>query len=231
MSDPNDLEPLQSLLGYTFSNPQLLQLALTHPSCSFEARQKLPDNQRLEFLGDAILQMIITVHLFVQFPEMSEGDLTPLRASAVSRQALATIARSMNLGNFLRLGRGEEANSGRTRESNLADALEALIGALYLDSNLEKAGAIILPFFTSNLASLAENSGGSNPKGELQELLQGRGVGAPTYEVLEIQGPDHDRSFRIAVKSAETLLGVGEGKSKKAAEAAAAAEALAKLQK
>lgn len=225
-----ELSTLEQKLGYHFSDSSHLILALTHPSCSFEARQHLPDNQRLEFLGDAVLQMIVTLHLFELFPEADEGELTPLRARLVSRDSLALIARHLEIGTYLRLGRGEELNSGRTRDSNLADAVEAIIGAIHLDGGFQKAREAVLPWFISRLQ---ESDGRAspilNPKGALQEWLQGQGGGTPTYDLLEASGPDHDRIFKVAVKSSGTVLAQGEGKSKKSAEAAAAAVALENL--
>src|SRR5919201_1624763 len=167
-----DVHPLEERIGYKFRNPLLLAEALTHPSLGHETQQRHFDNQRLEFLGDAILQLVITEYLFAHFKDQPEGQLTKLRSRLVSRDALKSHAAALDLGQFLLMGRGEEASGGRARISTLADAFEALIGAIYLDGGLEDAKKFILTQAQQNLAQLAEEPVDINPKGNLQELLQ-----------------------------------------------------------
>jgi ribonuclease III len=211
------MEPLEVLIGYTFRNPALLEEALTHPSVAYETQKPQPDNQRLEYLGDAVLELVFSHLLYESFPEAAEGVLTKLRARMVSRPALAGYARSIRLGDQLRMGRGEESSGGRDRDSSLADAMEALTAAVYLDSGLEAARAMILQVCATPLAELREQPKEVNPKGHLQERLQARGPGSLRYVILREEGPDHKNGLP---------LGEGSGGSKKEAETAAAAAAL-----
>ncbi len=229
MSPDDPLNPLQTLLGYRFRDPDLLALALTHPSYAFEAGRSRRDNQRLEFLGDAVLQMVLTDHLYRNYDKLAEGEMTKLRAALVNRAALVAQARRFNLGDYLRIGRGEERNGGRERDSNLADAFEAVIGAIYLDGGFETARTWLTPLVIDACTAEASKGKEANPKGLLQELLQGRQLGSPTYEVLAATGPDHQREYRVAVLSAAQIIGEGSGPNKKAAEIAAALQALEKL--
>lgn len=229
MTSDHSLDSFQQLLGYRFHDPDLLALALTHPSYAFETGRTRRDNQRLEFLGDAVLQLILTDHLYRTDHTMAEGEMTKLRAALVNRSALVAHARRFRLGEFLRIGRGEERNGGRDRDSNLADAFEAVIGAVYLDGGLPSVQTWLNPIIREALASEMFQGRGTNPKGLLQELLQARQLGSPRYEVLSATGPDHQREYRVAVLSADQILGEGTGTNKKAAEVAAALEALKKL--
>jgi len=220
------MNPLEQRIGYKFRNSLLLAEALTHPSLSFERKTFHFDNQRLEFLGDAVLQLVITHHLYRLFPTFSEGQLTKLRSRIVSRDGLKTHAVALELGNYLMLGRGEEASGGRTRSSTLADAFEALIGAIYLDSDLETVRRFILRVAGDEIGALAREPAEHNPKGELQEILQSISPASPAYEVISETGPDHHKEFRCRVIWEGHELGRGAGQSKKQAEINAAADAL-----
>ena len=220
------MEPLEVLIGYTFRNPALLEEALTHPSLAYETQKPQPDNQRLEYLGDAVLELIFSHLLFESFSGEAEGVLTKLRARMVSRPALAGYARSIGLGDHLRMGRGEESSGGRDRNSTLADAMEALTAAVYLDAGLEAARAMILRVCAGPLAELREQPTEVNPKGHLQEMLQARGPGSLRYVILREEGPDHKKNFLSRVEWNGLPLGEGSGGSKKEAETAAAAAAL-----
>lgn len=220
------MNPLERLIGYKFRNSLLLAEALTHPSLSFERKTFHFDNQRLEFLGDAVLQLVITHHLYRLFPAFSEGQMTKLRSRLVSREGLKTHALTLGLGDYLMLGRGEEANEGRSRSSTLADAFEALVGAIYLDSDLETVRRFILRVAGDELGALTREPGENNPKGELQEILQAISPISPAYEVISETGPDHHKEFICRVLWENMELGRGLGQSKKQAEINAAVEAL-----
>lgn len=220
------MNPLERHIGYKFRNSLLLAEALTHPSLSFERKTFHFDNQRLEFLGDAVLQLVITHHLYRLFPTFSEGQLTKLRSRLVSREGLKKHAVTLGLGRYLMLGRGEEASGGRDRASTLSDAFEALVGALYLDSDLETVRRFILRVAGDDLGSLAREPAEDNPKGELQELLQSLSPQSPAYEVVSETGPDHLKEFICRVLWESKELGRGSGQSKKQAEINAATDAL-----
>jgi ribonuclease-3 len=222
-----DLDILQSRLGYTFQDVSLLQLALTHPSIAHEQGSPLVQhNQRLEFLGDSVLGLALTRELYLKFPTVGEGALTKARAQMVNRRTLAEQGRLLELGEYLVLSRGEEANGGRTRESALADAFEAVLGAMFLDGGFDAAQGIILQCFRDSFGELTEIPSLDNPKGELQEILQANSSEAPLYELISSSGPDHDRVFECVVRHGGNELGRGFGKSKKAAESEAANAAL-----
>ncbi len=220
------MNPLEQRIGHKFRNPLLLAEALTHPSLGHETQRRHFDNQRLEFLGDAVLQLVITEYLYAQFPREAEGHLTKLRSRLVSRDGLRNHAAEIDLGRFLMMGRGEEASGGRERTSTLADAFEALIGAIYLDSDFETARRFILAEAAGTLAELAKEPIDINPKGHLQELLQSISPRSPTYEVLSQTGPEHEKNFVVQVTWEGMPLGQGAGHSKKQAETAAAFEAM-----
>lgn len=224
-----NLADLQNRLGYNFRDENLLRLALTHPSVAHESGVASEHNQRLEFLGDAVLGLILSRELYEKFPDSDEGPLTKSRAKLVNRKALAERGRSLGIGEHLLLSRGEEASSGRERVSALADAFEALLGAIFLDGGFDLAREFILREFANDFSALAEISGIENPKGELQELLQARSPKAPEYETVSATGPDHDRIFECIVQHDGVELARGTGKSKKAAESEAALAALKKL--
>jgi ribonuclease-3 len=222
-------DELQDRLGYVFRDPALLRLALTHPSVAHEQNAPLQTNQRLEFLGDAVLQLVLTRELYEKFSDVSEGPLTKARAKLVNRRTLAERARHVGMGQSLILSRGEELHGGRERSSALADAYEALLGAIFLDAGFEAAREFILRHFQAAFGGLLVIPILENPKGELQELLQSVSPEAPQYHAVSATGPDHDRIFECTVHHAGVELARGQGKSKKAAESEAALAALAKL--
>ncbi|NNC89961.1 MAG: ribonuclease III [Akkermansiaceae bacterium] len=221
------MDALEERLGYQFEKKPLLRQALTHPSLSAEKKGAGADNQRLEFLGDAVLQLVLTEYLYGELPEDGEGRLTQTRATLVSRKALAECAQRLELGGVLRLGRGEDANGGRERESNLADAIEALIGAVYLDGGLEAARKVVLLAVAPVLVDAIEGEDTSNPKGRLQEELQAITRESPVYRIVSEEGPDHLKRFAAEVVWRGRALAIGYGSSKKIAEADAAEQALA----
>jgi ribonuclease III len=221
-----EFEVLQSRLGCAFRDTGLLRLALTHPSVAHEQGAPVQHNQRLEFLGDAVLQVILTRELYERFLAFGEGPLTKARAKLVNRRALAEQGRQLGLGEFLVLSRGEEVHGGRERLSALADAFEALVGAIFLDGGYETAREFVLSRFREAFGELSVLPILENPKGELQELLQARFSEAPEYRVVSASGPDHDRLFECTVHHGGVELARGCGKSKKAAESEAALAAL-----
>ncbi len=223
------LANFQQTLGYAFQNEALLRLALTHPSVAYETAGNLQHNQRLEFLGDAALQLVLTRHLYEHFPAFGEGQLTKARARLVNRRFLAEQARRIHLGANLILSRGEEAQGGRNRPSALADAFEALLGAVFLDGGLEQVSHLILRLFGTEIAALAERPEVENPKGDLQEILQAESAEPPQYTLQGSHGPDHNRVFDCAVSHRGVVLGHGRGHSKKEAESRAALAALENL--
>jgi ribonuclease III len=225
----SNLSALQERLGYTFGDVALLRLALTHPSVAHEAPGNVQHNQRLEFLGDAVLSLVLTQELYRRFPHLGEGPLTKARAQMVNRRTLAEEARRLGLGQYLVVSHGEEASGGRSRPSALADAYEALLGAIFLDGGFAAAHTFILSCFLDAFGKLTEVPSLENPKGDLQETLQADSNEAPQYEMTSVSGPDHDRVFECAVYHGGQELGRGLGKSKKSAESAAALAALTLL--
>lgn len=202
---------------------ELLERALTHRSYAYE-HGGLPTNERLEFLGDAVLGLVITDSLFHNHPDLPEGQLAKLRASVVNMRALADVARTLGpggLGAHLRLGRGEEVTRGRDKASILADTLEAVLGAIYLDHGLEVAGQVVHRLFDPVMADAAQRGAGLDWKTSLQELTAASALGVPEYIVSE-EGPDHEKHFTATVRVAGELLGSGAGRSKKQAEQMAA---------
>ncbi|HEX3799028.1 MAG TPA: ribonuclease III [Verrucomicrobiae bacterium] len=220
---------LETRLGHVFRDGALLRLALTHPSIAHEQGTPVPHNQRLEFLGDAVLQLILTRELYLKFPDVGEGPLTKARAKLVNRRSLAEKGRALRLGEELILSRGEEASGGRERPSALADTFEAVLGAIFLDGGLGAAERFVERHFHEAFGELTVIPMIENPKGELQELLQSRSGAAPEYQVASVSGPDHDRLFECIVQYEGAELARGRGKTKKAAESEAAMTALAKL--
>ena len=224
-----ELSELQKRLAYNFHDEGLLRLALTHPSVAHESGAPAEHNQRLEFLGDAVLQLVLTRELYEKFPAFDEGPLTKARAKLVNRRTLAEHARALDLGAHLILGHGEETHGGRERPSTLADAFEALLGAIFLDGGFDAAREFILREFGGTFGKVSALPTIENPKGELQELLQARSPEPPEYRVVSATGPDHDRVFECTVHHGGVELARGSGKSKKAAESDAALAALKKL--
>lgn len=228
MSRPSRDSALLSALGVPARPGSYAEVALTHRSFAFEQLETTPHNERLEFLGDAVLQGIVTEFIFRSYPELPEGEMARLRASVVEKKALAVIARGISLGDHLRLGKGEEASGGRDKSSLLADALEALIGAAFLERGVGYVADILVPLFAEMIEQVIAAGGGQDPKGALQEKTA-RELGLrPSYEVTSA-GPDHDKRFTAKVMVEGELMGEGVGRSKKEAELHAAREALGKL--
>ncbi|MCM1063433.1 MAG: ribonuclease III [Eubacterium sp.] len=224
MQEEHILEKLEDRIGYHFQDRQLLQQALTHTSYTNERKiNKVASYERLEFLGDAVLELISSEALFRQNTELSEGELTKLRAAMVCEPSLAFCARDLDLVPFIRLGKGELYTGGRGRDSISADVMEAVIGAIYLDGGMEQARTFIENFI---MADLEDKQLFYDSKSTLQELMQGKLKKGFRYELLEESGPEHHKCFRVQVCMEEEILGEGTGKSKKAAEQQAAYRAL-----
>ena len=217
------MRSLQDALGYRFRDEALLRLALTHPST-----KEVTDNQRLEFLGDAVLEFAISDLLFRKYPDRQEGELTARRASLVCEETLCHLARQLHLGRHLHMGHGEEATAGREKPSILADALEAVIAAVYLDGGIQAAATLVERLFSQEESLSALR--GRDDKGRLQEYTQAHDLGLPEYVIVEESGPAHDRYFITEARIAGQAIARGEGASKKAAEQAAASATLAILQ-
>lgn len=222
-----DLSKLEQKIGITFQDQSLFQQAFTHTSYAHEHKNRgsYPHNERLEYLGDAVLELIVSEYLFHRFPEMSEGALTRTRARMVCESSLASFAKECHLGQYLRLGKGEEMTGGRTRPSLLADVFEAFIGALYLDQGLEVAKEFlynqIFPKLDDQwLLQMVD------AKSQLQELIQQERLGVPQYQIVDMKGPEHDREFVAEVYLDQRCLGKGSGRTKKEAEQQAATQAL-----
>jgi len=223
------MNPLEGRLCYKFRNALLLAEALTHPSISLERKDYPFDNQRLEFLGDAVIQLVITEQLFRLFPSFPEGRLTKLRARLVSRSALQALASNINLGQHLMMGRGEEACGGRHRASTLADAFESLVGAIYIDGGFDAARNFILRETRAEFERMLEDPEEFNPKGTLQEILQSIRPEPPAYHITEkSESPSGSKTFFCRVIWNGKELGCGSGLSKKQAQIAAASDALSR---
>lgn len=231
MSEEVTVGEFQSRTGLAFSNVALLVRALTHPSYQNENSDRIAtDNQRLEFLGDAVLDFIAGELLYHKLPDAAEGRLTRLRAAMVRTETLAELALKIEVDEALLLGRGEEENGGRTRQSNLCAAFEAVIGALYLDQGMEKAEEFVLPLFESRLEILMEREFDKDPKSRLQEWTQKHLNKTPVYDVVNSTGPDHDKTFIIAVYIDNKALATGTGRNKRIAAQNAAREVLDNLE-
>ena len=217
------MEGLQDRIGYRFRDPSLLERALTHSSYANECKQKTECNELMEFLGDAVLSIIVADHIFHKF-HLAEGDLTKIRASLVCEKSLFEFARKIDLGSELLLGHGEEQTGGRERPSVVSDAFEALIAAIYLDGGLEKAAQFVLPFVEEDLGH--EEAPFVDYKTRLQEIIQKNPEERVEYVLVSAQGPDHDKKFVVEVHLNSNVIGRGVSRSKKGAEQAAAQEAL-----
>jgi ribonuclease-3 len=226
-----ELAELEAALGFAFDDKSLLQRALTHRSYLNE-NPDVPwlDNERLEFLGDAILGFITAEHLYHRFPEMKEGDLTSLRAALVRGQTLAEFSTDLNLGPYLLISRGEDAGRGRARPALLAATFEAILGALYLDQGLPAARALVVRLIDDKTQKILQERLDRNAKSLLQELSQGRLRVTPAYRLIATQGPDHAREFTVEAVLGETVYGTGHGRNKQTAEQEAARDAIARLQ-
>ena len=228
----HDWEGCEKSLGLSFRNKFLLKEAFTHSSYINENPESaLPSSERLEFLGDAILGFIIAERLYNEFPELPEGKLTDIRAFLVCRDALAEMASSLKLGDYLLLGRGEEANGGRTKPSNLANAMEAVIGAICRDQGITKARKFVLSELNPRLKKIKSGEITTNYKAVLQEFVQGKKKATPVYQLVETTGPDHEKQFTVEVIVEGKVLGKGTGRNKKAAEMEAAHYAWKKLRR
>ena len=225
--DESGAEELRAVLGVPDLDPELLTHALTHRSFAYENGQ-VPNNERLEFLGDSVLGLVVTDALFTTHPDLPEGQLAKLRSAVVSAKALAVVARTLGIGEHVRLGRGEEATGGRDKASILSDTVEALIGATYLCHGLEHTRAVVERLVGPLMAQAANLGAGLDWKTSLQELAAERGLGAPTY-VVTGTGPDHARTFTATVVLDGEEHGRGVGSSKKVAEQNAAEETYARL--
>jgi len=225
------LAALQERLGVKLANEELLVRALTHRSFANEHGDKLiRNNERLEFLGDAVLDFAVGHYLFQQMPSREEGDLTALRAALVRTETLAGFARQLDLGPHLRLGHGEARSGGREREAILCGAFEAIVGAIYLDSDMESVQRLVIGLVEPTLANILANSSHKDAKSELQVWSQGEDGVTPSYEVISESGPDHAKLFFVAVYLGDKQWGTGEGRSKQSAAQVAAADALERIQ-
>ena len=228
LAKPTDLE---KRLGVTFKSPQLLQNALVHSSYVNENPDAASEsNERLEFLGDAVLGLVVADELYAAYPDDDEGHLTELRAHLVRRDTLAQAASRMRLGEELLLGHGEDDGGGRSRPTNLSHVYEAVVGAVFLDQGLEPARRFVLDSLEDELAEVRTQGSPLDPKSRLQELCQARFQSTPLYQLVETEGPDHSRSFTIEAIVNGQQLGTGSGPSKQQAEKRAALEALRKLE-
>lgn len=225
-----NLQQLELLLEYRFRDLTLLARAVTHPSYLNETGGETGDYQRLEFLGDAVLGMLLAEMLYDRYPDWAEGALSQLRARLAGQDVLADRARLLGLGPFIQLGRGEEQTSGRQKDSILADILEAIIAALYRDGGLQASRIFVTRLFELVIAAPESLVLGRDSKSELQEYLSSNGYSPPDYQLIEESGPPHDRLFRFQIVSNATVIGDGQGKSKKIAQQVAAAAALDALQ-
>ena len=230
MSDTEDpLLKIQKNLSYTFQNSEILKLALTHPSYAHEHPQhegEASHNQRLEFLGDAVLDFLVAAWLYRTYPDFSEGTLTRLRATLVRTTSLAKLARNFELGDALQLGRGEEDSGGHQRPANLCDALEATVGALYLDAGMEIVWQRLESWFATQAELILEAEAYVDAKSRFQEWAQAEFSITPEYEIIDERGPDHAKIFTAQVMIGEKIVGKGTGASKRNAEQAAARTAL-----
>ncbi len=226
----NNLITLEKSINYSFNNKSNLLLALTHSSFANENKKlKLYSNERLEFLGDAVLNMVISEKIFLDYPDLNEGEMTKIRAAIVCETSLAKYANKINLAEYLLLSKGEELTGGRSRPSILADVFEALIGAIYIDGGINKAKKFINNVMSNAIDEVIENQEDPDYKTHFQEIIQRKGENKIQYEVIEEKGPDHDKIFVTQLKVNEKVMGKGRGKSKKAAEQNAAKDALERM--
>ena len=225
----SDIVSLQKLLRVKFEDPSLLEQALVHSSYLNEYPGEIRvSNERLEFLGDAVLGFIVAEKLYQDFPDLAEGEMTRIRSVLVRRETLADIAGSLKLGNYLYLGKGEEASGGRKKPANLSGAFEAIIAAIFLDQGMAVTRELVLRLLAEELEQVMGRGGGVDCKSQLQELIQSKYRSSPAYRTIQATGPDHDRLFTVEVLLGDKVLGKGWGKSKKLAETDAARDALAR---
>ncbi len=226
------MEEFEKQIGYTFSDKNTLSLAFTHSSFANENRRgSHENNERLEFLGDAVLDMVVSEYMYRLFPQMPEGELTKLRAGVVCEASLAKLARRLDIGGWLLLGKGEESTGGRNRDSILADAFEAVIGAICIDGGMETVTRYILSFMKEEIERTKESFRTMDCKTHLQEVIQKISKTPVSYTIVDETGPDHNKIFVAEVYHEGDILGRGEGRSKKEAEQSAANDALDKMKK
>ncbi len=229
MTEPDSL---QEILGVSFKDTTLLQQALVHRSYLNEAPEgfSLESNERLEFLGDAFLGLAVADKLYRDYPDFHEGNLTKLRSALVRTDTLARVARSLNLGKYLYLGKGEDESGGRLKRRNLACAMEAVIGAVLIDQGTEIARGFVVQLLSDEFEPTVEEKLRKDPKSKLQEIMQSQRQSTPVYRTVDSSGPDHEREFTVEVLVDDALLGRGKEKSKRRAEKEAARDALQKLE-
>ncbi|MEW6525427.1 MAG: ribonuclease III [Spirochaetota bacterium] len=220
------LQQLEKRLHFTFSNKSLLKRALTHRSYVNESSIPVKDNERLEYLGDSVLGLVVNEYLFKSFENYPEGDLAKIKSAVVSEETLAKVANQMNLGDYLIMGRGEELTGGRYRQSILADALEAIIGAVYLDAGLTKSKKLVLRLLKKDIQRIDKLSYLRDPKTTLQEIVQKKYKSRPLYTVIHESGPDHSKMYTIKLTINDRDITIGTGSSKQKAESDAAKKAL-----
>ena len=220
------MDTLENNLGYTFKNKKLLQNALVHSSYANEMRGSVSSNERLEFLGDSVLSIIVSSYIYENFKRMPEGELTRLRSSLVCEKSLCEFSRQLNLGSYLFLGKGERKNGGADRDSILADAFEAVLAAIFLDGGMEPAKSLVMRFVSRELANYDVKADFKDYKTLLQEIIQRNPEESVNYCLIDESGPDHNKSFTVEVKLNSNTIGSGTGKSKKDAEEMAAKQAL-----
>jgi len=227
LSKSANLERLQKTLGVTFKDGSLLGQALVHRSYIHENPDfELADNERLEFLGDSLLGLVIAEKVYEDFPQLAEGGMTKLRAALVRRETLARLAESLGLGDYLYIGRGEDSSGGRAKQSILVGAFEAVIGAILIDQGFDVCRDFVRRIFADEVGRAVEERLGEDYKSQLQEVVQAKRRQAPAYRVVGVKGPDHDREFTVEVSVDGDVIGSGRGKSKRQAEMAAAQAAL-----
>ncbi|HCD81832.1 MAG TPA: ribonuclease III [Ruminococcaceae bacterium] len=219
------MDGLEQKLGYKFNNINLLKNALTHSSYANEVRNGFSSNERLEFLGDSVLSIVVSDYIYKHYPNMPEGELTKLRASLVCEKSLCAFSRELELGSYLMLGKGEDKGGGRERDSILADAFEAVLAAIYLDGGMEPARRHVMNFVLRELKH-TDDEVFKDYKTALQEIIQRNPEESVTYILIDESGPDHDKSFTVEVRLNSNVIGKGTGKNKKRAEQMAAKEAL-----
>lgn len=227
MQREKDLAELEKKLGLSFLNKHLLNQSLTHSSFAHEAG--IPDNERLEFLGDAVIKLVISEYIFHKFPTRPEGDLTKIRATVISDDTLSKVANSVNLGNFLLLSENEKKTGGHERKSNVANAFESIVGAIYLDAGLGKVRDFLIEFLRDEIEKVSKEGYIQDFKSALQEYVQKKKWILPQYKVITEIGPKHQKLFVIGVRIKGQIMGQGNGANKKEAEQKAAEEALKKL--
>ena len=224
-----DLKALEKYLGYQFKNKKLLENALMHTSYAHENGKKVKSNERLEFLGDSVLSLAISQRIYSYQPEITEGNMSKIRAAIVCEEALYEAALRLHYDEFVLLGKGEEKLGGNKKPSILADAFEAVLAAIFLDSDFQTAQAFVMRNLEEKMAKEIQSAGEKDHKTKLQELLQGRGVERIIYEIVAETGPDHKKEYEAIVRVKDNILGRGKGNNKKEAEQSAACEALANV--